>query len=753
MVHTWQIHEDAFEPEKLQVHETLYTIGNGYFGTRGSFEEGYPGSAEATLLAGIFDDILPGKEELANAPDWLPIRLLVNGEHFRLDHGRLLTYNRTLDICRGVLTRTLRWVSPRGIELSIALERFVSLADEHSAAQRYLVTIEDLPRGMEGVDVVVWAAFNCAVGNDNLLHWQPVAQQHVDDLLWLHSQTRHSHVQLVQAMSFATRTPGFQRELLDLDFAPSIRLQGRLARGESMTAEKLVVMYTSRDSTDPRSQALEHLRRIIEDGEEAHDRPAPGSDQASSHTQVSPYAALLTRHEAAWRQFWSASDVIIEGDDKAQQLVRYSIYQLCINAPTHDASYSIAAKGLTGTGYHGHILHDTEIFMLPFFIYSQPAIARNLLLYRYHLLPGAYEKAKSNNYRGAQYPWESTLDGKEATPFAMVQEGSSGLQPVFNGEVELHISSAVAFATWQYWRVTGDDGFMRDCGAEILCATAQFWCSRAQRDEERQVYEIRNVIGPDEWHEHVNNDAYTNVMAQWNIQTALDIWHWLGQDAPAKAEELAQKLSVNDQQLEHWRDVATRLYIPLDRQKGLFEQFSGFFKLEPFDQEKYKDRTSSYQKMLSLQALQRYQIIKQADVLMFMTLLRDHFDLPTKHVNWEYYYPITDHEYGSSLSPALHAILACELGLDQLAYEHLLQGAQIDFKNGHKDTAQGIHLASCGAVWQAVVFGFAGLLLTDDGYVTRPCWPSGWTRIAFTFQHKGQSVAIDLRRGSGMDAS
>jgi len=455
---------------------------------------------------------------------------------------------------------------------------------------------------------------------------------------------------------------------------------------------------------------------------------------------------LLARHEAAWQEYWKCSDILIEGDDEAQRAIRYNLYQLRISVNPHDSRFSIAAKGLTGFGYHGHVFHDTEIYMLPYFTYVHPEIARNLLLYRYHLLPAAYEKARENGFEGAQYPWESTLDGKEATPDVIIHPETKELIPIPNGRIELHITADIAYAVNQYWFVTGDNEFMRDYGAEIVLSTAQFWASRAEWHAEQHEYEITDVIGPDEWHEHVNNNFYTNYMAKENIQSALVLLQWLRLTAPDKAMELTHKLHLTAELLDQWRDVAEHLRLPQDKESGLFEQFDGFFQLEPLDQAQYKGRRASYQAILGLEATKRYRIIKQADVLALITLFRQQFDPKVKQVNWDYYYPITDHDYGSSLTPALHIMLACELEKLDMAYELFQKGVLVDLEDRRGNTFEGIHEACCGAVWQAVVMGFAGLEVTEDGYTTHPRWPDGWTRLAFTFLHKGQPVFVDLRK-------
>ena len=726
----WHISEDTFNSKTLLAQETVYTVGNGYFCTRGSFEEGYSGATPATLLFGVFDTIAIGKEELANAPDWLPLQLFVNGERFRLDLGKVLAYQRTLDMQNGILSRFVHWETPSGIRVKIAIERFASLADEHVGCIRYSVTVEEQQtsaenNGEDEFDIVLQASLNTAVGNHDLMHWEPVNQRDADELLWLHTQTRHSSVQLAQSMSFTTRSPGFQQEKFASDFAPGITLSGKLTPGATVTVEKIVVMHTSRDADDPVMSAVTQHKTILHE---------------------SSFGALLASHQQAWQDYWQISDIIIEGDDTAQRAIRYNIYQLRISASTHDSRYSIAAKGLTGFGYLGHIFHDTEIFMLPYYTYTHPTIARNLLLYRYHLLPGARAKAQHNGHEGAQYPWESTLDGNEATPESMIHPETGELIAVLNGTIELHITASIALAVWKYWNITGDDQFMQEYGAEMLLSTAMFWASRAENHPEHNDFEINNVEGPDEWHEHVNNNAYTNYLAKWNILTALDIFNWLQTSAPNKARALAQQLDLTEQRLKHWQTVAATMRIPQDKDTGLFEQFDGFFKLAPLNQDAYTGRKKSYQALLGMQPVQEYQIIKQADVLMLITVLDQQFDLKTKRVNWDYYYPITDHDYGSSLTPALHTILACELGYIDVAYKMFMKGTLVDLENLRRNTPEGIHNACLGAVWQALVLGFAGLRLTDNGYTTNPFWPDGWTRIAFKCYHKGKLLSIDLRK-------
>ncbi|GHO45655.1 glycoside hydrolase family 65 protein [Ktedonospora formicarum] len=725
----WHINEDTFDPTLKHIlsQETVFTIGNGYFCTRGTFEEGYPRDNVATLLYGVFDHIPIAKEELANAPDWTRIQLFINGERFRLDRGIILGYHRSLNIRQGTVQRSVLWISPSGVTVRVTSERFASLDDEHVGAIRYSAKIEDAPGG-EPCEISVISALNTAEGNYDVLHLETVDQSNVDDIQWLHCETKKTLVQIAMATTFDSETTGFTKEILNSDIAPGIRYNGVLQQGQTFDATKLVTIYTSRDAVnDPRNAAIQHIQKLFADTKQ-------------------PYDQLLANSREAWNAFWERADILIVEDKEAQIGARYNIYQLRINVSSHDSRYSVAAKGLTGFGYRGHIFHDTEIFMLPFYTYVMPEVARNLLIYRYRLLDAARVKAANNGFQGAQFPWESTLSGEETTPSSIIHPETGEVIPVLNGFIELHITASIAYAVWRYWRVTGDDTFMEKFGAEILLDTALFWVSRVEEDPERGDYVINDVIGPDEWHEHVNNNTFTNYMAKKNIEYGLAIIDWLEQHAPEKAEQLTSKLDLSEQDFSHWHDVANKIRILQDPQTGLFEQFEGFFNLEPLDQSKYHNRTDSYQGILGVHAIQKYRVIKQADVLMLLTILAEEFDEKTKRANWDYYYPITDHDYGSSLTPALHAILACELGETQIAYKLFMKGALVDIKNLRGNTPEGIHAACSGAVWQALAFGFAGLRNEDGKLTTHPHLPENWSRLAFSVQFHSKELPVDITR-------
>jgi len=727
---TWVVRETSFEPERLHQMETVFTIGNGYLGTRGTFEEGYPGQLQATLVHGLYDDAPLVHTELVNAPDWLPIELFVAGERFSLVEGQVLDYERWLDLRRGLLGRRVRWRSPKGRTVEISIERFASLADEHVLAIRYRVRALDFEGPIE-----LRASLNGDVKNPSpfgpIRHWQLVGQGELPPrACFLHVRTAGTGTELVEAMRLEVE--GAEASYLPHrdEWRPAVAARFRLGRGEEALAVKLVSIYTSRETEDPARAAREKLEEAASKG----------------------YRALLADHEAEWARYWQASDVVIEGDDVGAKhaspllAVRFNLYHILIAAPRHDGRVSIPGKTLSGFGYRGHVFWDTEIFMLPFFTFTQPQLARKLLMYRYHTLPGARRKARKSGYRGAMYAWESALSGEEVTPrWGYGPDGE--MVRIWCGDLQQHISADVAYAVWQYWQVTGDDEFFADYGVEMLLETAAFWESRVEYNAQRGRYEIKDVIGPDEYHVHVDNNAFTNRMARWNLEVALKALAWLRERHPRRAAELAEGLDLSEERLARWADIAARMYVPYDPKTGLIEQFDGFFGLEDVNLENYEPRHRSMEAVLGLERIRKCQVLKQPDVLMLLYLLGDEYDERTKRANWDYYEPRTDHTYGSSVGPAIHAIMGCEVGDLEAAYEHFVRAALADLRDLRGNAADGIHAASAGGVWQAIVFGFAGLKITPQGLMTRPRLPPGWRRLRFKVIYRGKPVEIDVGGG------
>ncbi|MGQ0600532.1 MAG: glycoside hydrolase family 65 protein [Anaerolineales bacterium] len=715
----WTVTEDSFDP-KSQLHkETIFTIGNGYLCTRGAFEEGYPGDHRATFVHGVFDAAPIVITELTNAPDWLPLTVALNGERFALGRGTIESFKRELDLRTGLLTRTVRWRSPRGDAATLTFERFCSLADEHLLALRCRVRPE-----FEGT-VEFCPGLHGHTDNEGLAHWRWVGQGADDGVVWLRNRTRQSQIELALAMRVvAASGPPLDHKLCDVHNSPTKMLVMQARPGEELVIEKFVGVATSRDGGDPCAKAMKHVQAVAD------------------------WRTAFDANAAQWSKEWERTDVVIEGDEEAQISLRFNLFQMLIAAPRHDDRVNIGAKTLSGFGYRGHAFWDTELFMLPLFTYTAPHIAQNLLNYRYHTLPAAREKAKAAGYDGAWFAWESADTGEEVTPTWIPDfHNKKKLARVWTGDLAIHISADVALGAFQFWTLTGDDAWFAEHGAELILDTAKFFAARAEWAAEAAPesgrYEYTDVIGPDEYHDHVNNNAFTNRLAQWNLQTALEALAWLKQHTPAKAAELAERLDLSAERLAKWRDVIEKIYLPI-QPNGLIEQHAGFFKLKDVNLADYEPRAKSMHEIFGIEAANDYQVIKQPDVLQLQYVLRDHYSDDAVRVNYDYYDSRTDHSYGSSLGPSIMAIMACDVGKPEAAYEHFIRAVRADLRDVRGNAKDGIHAASAAGTWQAVVFGFAGLRISSTGYTVNPNLPKNWKRLAFKFFHQGKLQEVNL---------
>jgi kojibiose phosphorylase len=721
----WELSEFPFHPEKLNHYETLFTIGNGYMAMRGTFEEGYPGEIATTLIHGIYNHaagtLVP---DLVNAPNPLPLRLWVDGTPFRLVNqhhtalqppdGAVLGYRRRLQLDHGVLIREVLFRAASGSIVRVVFERFASLHDVHLLAQRVRITAVD-----GDPEIRVESRLDTDVTNHEVRHWADIQAEADGVVLALQARTNQSGYVLGMASRLISPYPAEARVEGE---SPLVGSTFRLRQEESISLDKLTIVYTSRDVEADRvlDTARRHLQASVAAG----------------------YGQLHSAHENEWARYWDTSDVQIEGDDYAQFAVRFLMYHLLIAAPRQDERVSIGAKTLSGLGYKGHVFWDTELFIVPPLILTQPQIARNLLMYRYHNLPGARNKARSNGYEGAMYPWESTDTGEETTPqWSDEQEDGSRIR-IWTGDTEQHISTDIAYAVLQYWRWAGDDDFMRRYGAEIVLDTAVFWGSRVEARSGR--YEISQQIGPDEYHENIDNSVFTNRMVVWHLEQALQLLDWLWSNAPDDAERLTAALSLTPARLERWRDIIQKMYIPFDDERQIHIQFPGFFDMEYIPVQHYQPRAVSVQAILGHKRSIQSQVIKQADVVMLMALLGDELaPQPVLLNNWNTYYPRTDH--GSSLSPAVHAWVAARLGLDDMAYEMFEHAAGIDLENNKGNVRDGIHGAASGGLWQALIFGFCGLHLDEHSEpALDPRLPAHWKRVSFTVYYRGEKRRLTV---------
>jgi trehalose/maltose hydrolase-like predicted phosphorylase len=433
--------------------------------------------------------------------------------------------------------------------------------------------------------------------------------------------------------------------------------------------------------------------------------------------------------------------VRIDGPVDDQRAIRFAIFHLIQSTSVFDASVGTAAKGLTGPGYKGHVFWDTEVFMLPFFLGTDPRTARRLLEYRYLTLVGARKNARGAGYEGAMIAWESTETGEETCPPFVPDPKTGEPVRVLTGEMEHHISADVAYGAWLYLRSSNDLRFRRYRYRELLFETARFWASRVSLNEGKECYEISAVIGPDEYHENVDNNVFTNWMAAWNLTTAAEEARTMRRQA-GQTKPPAALLASRDE-AARWREIASQLYIPPLGKDLLREQHDGFFRLRRADPETLTSRNSKLTEKARMSRIAGSQVLKQADAVMVYMLFPDRFSLEEKTANFDFYEPRTTHD--SSLSPSVHSIVASDLGRHQQAYRYFRQSAYLDLHDRMGNTAQGLHCACLGGTWQSVIRGFLGIRLEEQELSLRPRLPRVWKGVNTQIRHRGRWYVVEVR--------
>lgn len=714
----WLLVEEDFNLAREHELESLFAIGNGYVGSRGSLHEGTSLSAPATFIAGVFDvDPRGSVPELAVAPDWVQHRVFVAHDESALDSGGVLSQRRILDMRQGILWRDWRVRDAAGRVTDLRSLRLASLADPHLLFQSVELRPENYAETLR-VDTAITPAV-APQGLALRISAERVPVQRRDNVQLLELQTGTGTRIAVSAINRAAmRNNGAIVPIASQDLA--LPWDVKVNIGNTYRFDRIVAIYTSRDVPEPSKAAIQRV------------------DQAS----IAHEDALIEAHIRAWERRWRIADVRIEGDVQAQRALRFAGYHLISAASWEDQRVSVGARALTGAAYKGHVFWDTDIFMLPFYVFTHPMSARTLLMYRYHTLPGARAKAAAYGYRGALFAWESTDTGEETTPpYALAPNGE--VLQIQSGEQEHHISADVAYAVWQYWRASADDDFFREAGAEIVLETARFWASRGEFGEDEH-YHIRTVIGPDEYHEAVDDNAYTNWLAQWNLERGVETAAFVARRWPEAWGSLVRRLALSDREIAEWREIARRMYLGLDASTGLVEQFTGYFGLEHIDLDALPVRTGALDLLLGRERVSRSQIVKQADVVMLIYLLWDRFTPAQREANFLYYATRTAH--GSSLSPAIYALVATRLGHVDMGTMYFRQAAEVDLANNMGNAAGGVHAAALGGLWQAAVFGFAGLYVDGEQVRVAPTAEIAWRSIALALCWHGHLLRLNVAR-------
>lgn len=682
--------------------ESRFAVSNGFLGIRGSMELPGRASLPRTYVAGFFDKLRTSASvaALIPGPNWL-LQINVEGQVQPLTPETATRYGRRLDMLRGLLLSEWEFALPGGGSLHLRGLRLASQSERGLALQALELSAD------HSLELQLRASVQSATPDLLLERSQPPLAY------WRTAASGRQLVTLMEESLAGPQTRNSARHAAD----------GRSASGTIRLLRGQPVVFTRTAAFTP----------------VAADAETPLETMRDVSSQGVP--SLLQAHLDAWQQHWQASDIVVEGDEEAQQALRFALYHIISAGNPESETTSIGARALTGDGYLGHVFWDTETFVLPVLMHTWPEAARAALMYRYRTLPAARAKAARHGYRGALYAWESADTGEEVTPPVVVRPDGTVL-PILNGLQEHHISADVAFAVWQYWKVTEDEGFFRDAGAEIMLETARFWATRAVLEPDGH-HHIRGVIGPDEYHENVDDNAYTNEMARWNLLRGAETADLLRDRWPERWLKLHEALDLTALEVESWRTQAGAIVRRQDPETGLYEQFEGFFDLRQERLDVHESRMSIMELVLGTERVRQSQIVKQADVVMMLALLWECFTPREREVNFRHYEPLCAHD--SSLSPGVHALVAARLGDVDLAYRYFTRAKDVDLANAMGNTAGGVHIGALGGMWQAVMHGFAGMSLCEDGLSFEPHLPRHWDSLAFPLSWRGRRVRLRIQ--------
>lgn len=719
----WLIREQGWALRDIGLHETNLALGNGYVGSRAVLEEMPAGSTPGTFFAGVFDAIGCQVPELVNAPNPFDFRIALPGEKLGNAAMDVLEHERVLDMRRGLLLRRTVFSDRRRRRFEYRSVRFLSMADRHAGVMRISLTSLD-----DAVTLDVRSAVDASVSNEGLVtegrkrHFSLQEVAHRGGARYLCVRTLGQGTQLAYASQLTVRQGGRTRAVPGIDHAFRIRLR----KGETVRFTKVFSLHTSRE-TKPKAVkgvALRGLRRSVRAG----------------------FETLLSRHCRAWDGLWRTSDFAIAGKPGTQRAIRFSIYHLLSCAADSGVPAGIGAKSLSGEGYRGHSFWDTEIYTLPFYVYTRPEAARQLLRYRCERLDEARRIAAEKGFRGAMFPWESADTGKETTPL-WHKDDRGAFHYIRTGLQEHHITADIAYGLWNYYAVTGDTEFMLRHGLEVLFETARFWASRVAYSRRRRLYEIKGVMGPDEFHEDVDNNAFTNTMALWNMDVAERARDAFRKRYPKRVARIERKIGFRPAELRSWRGLRARLAnTPALWRKGrVIEQFEGFFRKKDMRPPRLDEHGMPVlSKPLSAKQRDSSQFIKQADVVLLLYLLPDLLDRKDTLKNYRYYEKRTLH--GSSLSLPIYAVMALASGDRKKAYDYLEASLHTDLRNIHKNSRHGIHIACCGGNWQTLFHGFGGVSVSKGMLHLEPMLPKGWSSMRFSLSWRGRTLDIEVDR-------
>ncbi|WP_373215547.1 glycoside hydrolase family 65 protein [Ruminococcus sp. 5_1_39BFAA] len=777
-IEPWTITEKEFRIENNYRNETTFALSNGYIGSRGTFEEAYPFDSDTGLEGNFINGFYESEQirygeanfgspflsqSLLNLPNLKETKLFLEGEEFGMRTGKTEEYARTLHMGEGILTRSLIWTSPLGKRVRIEIKRLVSFAHKNIMAIQYQVTLLNFSGKVEWCSklqanvenhtrktnpIVDYGPFGRKLepdklyGKGNLLYYEGTTQTSKLTVGCgsIHRVTKTGDTSGVSkgkagakaGQHLSDRTSGDKGEVYESsavigevyksstvigELEASLRLQAAVCEGETVTLEKFIC-YTS--CLDMETEKLEAFTL-----EKLHEAEKLG------------FAAFEESQKAYMQQFWNRADVKIAGDDALQQGMRFNLFHVMQSAG-RDGRTGMGAKGLSGEGYEGHYFWDTEMYVMPVLIYTEPETARALLQYRYSTLDQARARARILGHeKGALYPWR-TINGEEASTYYPL------------GTAQYHINADIAYALSLYLKVTGDKTFFKEMGAEMLIETARIWADVGSFAEcKGGKYCICDVTGPDEYNVLVDNNFYTNLMAKEHLRDAAEAVEYLQKEAPECLEKISRKIGFDTDEAALWKKIIENMYFPYDEKRQVYPMDDGFMMRKPWDESKIpvEKRAWLYENYHPL-FIMRHRMSKQADAILGMYLHSGLFTEEELRRNYDFYQEVTLHH--SSLSTCIFGIVACRIGYYEEAFRYFSQSARMDLDDYHNNFYAGIHAANMAGTWQAMVNGFAGLRLANGIPEFSPYLPEEWEGYSFKLLFRGKLLKAEIKSGEAI---
>ncbi len=724
----WALTENEYRPDEIGRNASLFFLGNGYLGIKGSLED--TGVGNGCFINGFYESgpqfygesafgFPDRRQAILNLPDPVAITVFLDDERFSPDYGVLINYKRQLDLKKGIVKRELVWKSPGGRKMKLSTTRCVSFDRRHLAVLSLRVSdLEGVsrlrivsgcstevishqadksdPRTGAGFRHSVLDCLEKRIERDRAV----IIQQTLNSRLLFSEAVSNSHCSGLNPLKPVSTDSGIEFHYEGFPDAETV----------SFSLDKFISFYTSIES-DPKQLA----------------DLAEGEVSRAEHDGID---VILSEQAKVVTRFWDAADVRIDsvGEDGLRQGLRFNLFSIYQSAG-RDGLRNIAAKGLSGEGYEGHYFWDTEIFVIPFFAYTFPGIAGKLLEYRYNILDEARKRARVMSEKGALFPWR-TINGEEASAYFPA------------GTAQYHINADIAYGIGKYESISGDHEFLERFGCEILVETARLWMSLGFFDKKTASFRINCVTGPDEYTAIVNNNYFTNIMARNNLRYAAETISSLKKNHPEKYSELAGRLNFDEYELVEWKKAASMMYLPYDEKLCVHAQDDSFLQKEPWDFD--DDAKNKHPLLLYLHPLviYRYQILKQPDVVLANFLQSGSFSRIQKIRDYDYYNPLTTGD--SSLSPCVQSIMAAELGRVEEAYGYFMKTARMDIDDINSNVCDGVHIAAMGGTWLSLIYGFAGLRDNDGNLSFSPRLPKAWNGLKFNLGYRGKKLSVDI---------